>query len=131
MFMGAMIVRRLLSTEGIRDVAVVAALTVLAGAAGFATVEKGQHLSAWDGVWWAVTTVTTVGYGDEHPHTTSGRIIAIVVMFVGIGFVAILTAGAAERFTRQRRTENLELDAIHDRLDEIVARLDAMAKEPL
>jgi voltage-gated potassium channel len=49
-------------------------------------------VSAWDGVWWAVTTVSTVGYGDITPTTDGGRAIAITVMLVGIGFVAILTA---------------------------------------
>jgi voltage-gated potassium channel len=46
--------------------------------------------------------VTTVGYGDLYPRTTSGRFIAIMVMLVGIGFIAILTAGAAERFIRSQ-----------------------------
>lgn len=45
-----MLTRRFLSTEGIRDAAVLAAMTVLGGGAAFAAVEKSQHLSAWDGV---------------------------------------------------------------------------------
>ena len=97
------LVRRSLSTEGIRDAAVLAAMTVLGGGAAYAAVEKAQNLSAWDGVWWAIVTVTTVGYGDTFPQTDPGRIIAIVVMFVGIGFIAVLTAAAAERFLRVQR----------------------------
>jgi voltage-gated potassium channel len=46
-----------------------------------------------------MTTVTTVGYGDHSPHTDAGRAIAIVAMPAGIGFVAVLTAAAADRFT--------------------------------
>lgn len=118
--------RRLLSTEGVRDAAVLALLAVLGGGAAFAAVEKGHHsaeLSAWDGVWWAVTTVTTVGYGDISPKTEAGRVIAVVVMVVGIGFVAILTAAAAERFMRSQREEDRHIER---RLDEIVARLDAL-----
>lgn len=127
--MVARLARRLLSTEGVRDAGVLALVTVLGGGAAYAAVDKspdGHALSAWDGVWWAVTTVTTVGYGDEYPSTTVGRVIAIVVMLVGIGFVAILTAAAAERFMRARRAETDELHALHQRLDEIAARLDAM-----
>ena len=84
-----------------------------------------NHLGAWDGVWWAVTTVTTVGWGDSYPTTTAGRIIAVIVMLVGIGFVAILTAAAAERFTRAR-SESADVAAVREQLDEITRRLDAM-----
>lgn len=118
--------RRLLSTEGIRDAAVLAAMTVLGGGAAYSAVEKGRHLSAWDGAWWAVVTVTTVGYGDTYPHTDAGRVVAIVVMLVGIGFIAILTAAAAERFLRAQREERRELEGIERRLDEVLRRLEAM-----
>ena len=122
----ALLVRRLLSTEGVRDAAVLAAMTVLGGGAAYAAVEESQNLSTWDGVWWAIVTVTTVGYGDTFPETDAGRIIAIAVMSVGIGFIAILTGAAAERFLRAERAERRELEAIERRLDEIAARLDAM-----
>jgi voltage-gated potassium channel len=123
------LVRRFLSTEGIRDAAVLAAMTVLGGGAAYAAVEKGQDLSAWDGVWWAIVTVTTVGYGDTFPQTDAGRIIAIVVMFVGIGFIAILTAAAAERFLRVQRQERNALEGVEQRLDEILTRLDAIERK--
>jgi voltage-gated potassium channel len=122
----AALTRRLLSTEGVRDASVLALVTVLGGGAAFAAVEKSQDLSAWDGVWWALTTVTTVGYGDVAPKTDGGRIIAIVVMLVGIGFVAILTAAAAERFMRSRREDEYERRAVQARLDEIAADLVAL-----
>lgn len=92
--------RRLISAEGVRDAAVLTVFVVLGGGAAFSAVEKGENLSAWDGVWWAVTTVTTVGYGDIYPKTDAGRIIAMAVMIAGIGFVALLTAAAAERIIR-------------------------------
>jgi voltage-gated potassium channel len=95
----------LLTTEGLRDVAVLAMVTVLGGGAAFAAVQTNQDLTTWDGVWWAVETVTTVGYGDTFPESDAGRAIAVVVMLVGIGFVALLTAAAAERFMRGREAE--------------------------
>jgi voltage-gated potassium channel len=117
--------RRLLTTEGVRDAAVFALLTVLGGGAAYASVETEQNLNTWDGVWWAIVTVTTVGYGDTYPATDAGRAIAIVVMMVGIGFIAIITAAAAERFLRGREAEAQRAD-LTERLDEIVRRLDAM-----
>lgn len=128
----AMLTRRLLSTEGVRDAAVLTLLTVLAGGAAYSAVEKtdqqGHLLTTWDGVWWAMTTVTTVGYGDNVPVTVVGRIIAIVVMLVGIGFVAILTAAAADRFLRAQRAERDELRRVETQLEEILSRL-AMIEE--
>ena len=122
------LMRRLLTTEGVRDAAVLALLTVLGGGAAYSAIEKshdGNPISAWDGVWWAMTTVTTVGYGDSYPETTGGRAVAIVVMFVGIGFVAILTAAAAERFMRAQRADEA---TIEQHLAEISRRLDAIER---
>jgi voltage-gated potassium channel len=48
-----------------------------------------------DALWWAATTVTTVGYGDRFPVTASGRVIAVVLMLVGIGVVGTVTASVA------------------------------------
>lgn len=48
--------------------------------------------SAGDALWWAMTTVTTVGYGDHFPVTTTGRFVAAALMLVGIGVVGSLTA---------------------------------------
>jgi voltage-gated potassium channel len=120
--------RRLLSTEGLRDAAILAVVTILGGGTAFAALENGHGshapMSAWDGVWWAVTTITTVGYGDLYPVTTGGRIIAIAMMFIGIGFVAILTAAAADRFLRAQREERSELARIESKLDDLIVRLD-------
>jgi voltage-gated potassium channel len=122
-----LLARRLLTTEGLRDVAVLALLTVLGGGAAYAAVETSQDLTTWDGVWWAVVTVSTVGYGDTFPRTDEGRAIAVVVMLVGIGFVAVLTAAAAERFMRGREAEQ-QRSELQERLDEIAARLAALER---
>lgn len=119
-------VRRLLSLEGIKYAALVAAGTVVLGGAVFASVEKEQHLTTWDGVWWAVTTVTTVGYGDIYPKTDGGRIIAMAIMLVGIGFVALLTAFIADRFVHQQIASEAKEDQILAELREIRLRLDEL-----
>jgi voltage-gated potassium channel len=48
-----------------------------------------------DALWWSATTVTTVGYGDHFPVTTTGRLVAVVLMLVGIACIGAITAGVA------------------------------------
>jgi voltage-gated potassium channel len=124
---------RLLSLEGICYAAFIAAFVVLIGGAAYSAVETDQNLSAWDGIWWAVTTVTTVGYGDSYPTTDIGRVIAMCVMAVGIGFVALITAYVADRFIRKEvgdatlaREEDIlvELRRVSERLERLEEKLD-------
>jgi voltage-gated potassium channel len=103
----APLARRFFSLEGVRYAAVLALVTALGGGAAFAAAER-QDLSTWDGVWWAVSTMTTVGYGDVYPHTDLGRVIAIGLMVVGIGFIAILTAALAQRFLTTELREGVD-----------------------
>ncbi len=53
-----------------------------------------------DGVWWAITTVTTVGYGDRYPTTTEGRFLAVVLMIMGISLMGVITASVAAWFVK-------------------------------
>ncbi|MEI7760393.1 MAG: potassium channel family protein [Thermoleophilia bacterium] len=87
---------------------VTTSLTIVAGVlmrmvdhAGFPTVNSG--------LWWAVQTVTTVGYGDHVPVTGAGQILASVVMLLGLGFIAVITASITGAFvTRSRDAAHLE-----------------------
>src|SRR5439155_23323952 len=90
--------KHVFSLAGLRFAAVLAVLTALGGGAAFA---EAEHETTWHGIYWAITTMTTVGYGDLNPTTDTGRAIAIAVMLVGIGFVAILTGAIAQRFLAQ------------------------------
>ena len=59
------------------------------------------------GLWWAIQTTTTVGYGDAVPTSVPGRIVAALVMIVGLGFITVSTAAIASAFiesARRRRT---------------------------
>jgi voltage-gated potassium channel len=125
-------IRRLLSLEGMKYAALVAAGTVVVGGAVFASVEKvgpdGHALTTWDGVWWAITTVTTVGYGDIYPHTDAGRIISMAIMLIGIGFVALLTAFIADRFIHQQQQAEAKEDQMLAELREIRQQVDELSR---
>ena len=122
--------RRLLSLEGMKYAALLVAAVVVVGGAAYASVEKvdpeGHTLTTWDGIWWAVTTVTTVGYGDLYPKTDGGRAIAMSIMLVGIGFVALFTAFIADRFIRVQTETEAKEDLILTELRSISARLDRL-----
>jgi voltage-gated potassium channel len=109
LFRLAPLARRLFSLEGLRYAALLAILTVLGGGAAYASIEK--HTSTWDGVWWAFTTMTTVGYGDEYPRTNLGRALGMTIMLVGIGFIAVLTGAVAERFLSPQLEEIVEVES--------------------
>ena len=53
-----------------------------------------------DGLWWSITTVTTVGYGDRYPTTTEGRFLAVVLMIMGISLMGVITASVAAWFVK-------------------------------
>jgi voltage-gated potassium channel len=97
--------RRLSSTNVFRFAALgTIFLTVLAGAVQ-STIDTRDFKTFWDGTWWAVVTVTTVGYGDVYPTSVGGRIVAIIVMLVGVGFLAVLTATIASFFVKADRSD--------------------------
>jgi len=61
--------------------------------------------SAEDALWWSYTTITTVGYGDKFPVTTEGRIIAALLMTVGVGLFGTFTGFVASWFVEERKTQ--------------------------
>lgn len=78
--------------------------------------------NAEDAVWWTVTTMTTVGYGDKFPVTTEGRLIAVVVMFAGVGLFGSLS-GLIASFFLGKNEETSEMHEIASRLKRIEDRL--------
>ena len=88
--------------------------------------------------WWAMVTTTTVGYGDEYPVTPWGRVVAVLVMLVGIGLIGTVSATVASWFVARRHendvaesdaTEQAYEDARIADVTELRGRLDAMAAE--
>jgi voltage-gated potassium channel len=108
----------------------VALTVVLAGAAAVLPPERAAsdsniHSYA-DAVWWALTTVTTVGYGDRYPVTAEGRVIGAALMIVGIGVVGMVTASLAYRFIASPNP--VDASALDRRLQRIEERLDELTQ---
>ena len=75
-------------------------VVVVAGGVLMRLLDHGEYADIWVGMWWALQTVTTVGYGDVTPKEPVGRIIATFVMLQGIAFLAITTAAITSTSSR-------------------------------
>ena len=103
-------------------------------------VEHERYPSIGSGLWWAVQTVTTVGYGDNVPESVGGRLVAALVMLVGIGFLTVITAAITSTFVAQSQREQAPTDAdtataeqfrlLDSRLDRIEAALSRSSSSP-
>lgn len=91
------------------SVGIIAVMMVIFCAIGILNVEKdapGSNIkTAEDALWWAYVTITTVGYGDKHPVTTEGRIIAVALITVGVGLFGTFTAYVASWFVEKREEQ--------------------------
>ena len=103
---------------------------------------KGSNIHSYpDALWWAIVTVTTVGYGDRYPVSAGGRGVAVVLMLVGIGLIGVLTATVASVFVKEHTDANKEafkkghdelgqqLSVISDRIADVERRLGATPAE--
>lgn len=91
--------------------AIIAVLMVIFSSIAILQVETDANSNiktAEDAIWWAYTTITTVGYGDRFPITTEGRLIAMVLMTVGVGLFGTFTAWLASWFMGQHKGANTQ-----------------------
>jgi voltage-gated potassium channel len=122
---------RLLLLESLtarRAAAIIAGFTVLITLAGGIlerVLDHREYPTIGRGLWFALETVTTVGYGDVTPKYASGRIIAAVLMLTAIGFLAVITASATASLVEnsRRRFAATSEDEMERQLDEVNARL--------
>jgi voltage-gated potassium channel len=136
--------RLVFSGQAVRYTVVALVVTVVGGGSLFAALE---HIDVGLGLYWATTTVTTVGYGDVTPTTDAGRILAMAVMSAGILSLGFLTAAASERWMASARAAGsgpdagppdaagqaavlMQLQEISARLTAIEARLDEKPAGP-
>lgn len=110
-------VRGIVTTNGLGYVLLVASGVVLVG--GYAAWAAEEDLGSFgDGVWWALVTAATVGYGDIAPATASGRAVATVLMLVGIGTLGMITGSIATYFLGDQGH-----DAANPQIDWLCAQL--------
>ena len=142
---GELRVEAVLSHHSLFRVLIAAAATLFLGAwlvLLFEENAKGSNIHSYpDALWWAIVTVTTVGYGDRYPVTEGGRVVATVLMLVGIGLIGVLTATVASVFIKEHTDANREefkkghadlgqqLAVISDRLADVESRLGATPAE--
>ena len=111
--------------------------TVIAFVTTIATVGSGLLMTAIDhrdfttvgqGLWWAVQTVSTVGYGDHVPTDVAGRLVAALVMLLGLAFVAVITAAITSSFVARATEERMRrvgvAPATEQHVREVKERLD-------
>jgi voltage-gated potassium channel len=138
---GALRVEAILKHHSLFRVLIAAGATLLLGAwlvLLFDENAKGSNIHNYpDALWWAIVTVTTVGYGDRYPVTGGGRAVASVLMLVGIGLIGVLTATVASLFIKEHTDANRQeyqrghadlgqrLSVISDRLADVERRLGA------
>jgi voltage-gated potassium channel len=142
---GALRIEAILKHHSLFRVLIAASATLVFGAWLVLLFEEnapGSNIHSYpDALWWAVVTVTTVGYGDRYPVTGGGRIVATILMLVGIGLIGVLTATVASVFIKEHTDANKEefkkghadlssqVSLIDDRLADIERRLGATPEE--
>src|SRR5215471_11720833 len=95
------------------------AVIVVGGGVLIRLIDHSEYPNVWVGMWWALQTVTTVGYGDVTPAHASGRLVGAVVMLEGIAFLAITTALITSTFvTRAERERAIDEDVEDAALEE-------------
>jgi voltage-gated potassium channel len=109
---------------------VTTAITVVSGLL-MTLIDHEGFPSLGAGLWWAVQTVTTVGYGDHVPATGAGQVLAALIMLLGIGFITVITASITSSFVARlnQRQEGADADATFaeqlQSIDERLARIEA------
>ncbi len=130
--------REPVSVRNAASVIVVATLAVVvASGVAIRILDHHEYSSIWLGMWWALQTVTTVGYGDVTPTNTSGRFVGVLVMLEGLALLAIVTAAITSTFVaraEEQRSANAHVkeQLVEDRLDagleDLSARLDRVER---
>ena len=106
-------VGKLLRTTGLLYIFYLNSFIVLVGSSILSVVEEKSFSES---LWWALVTVTTVGYGDIVPNSIFGKWLAVLLMLVGIGTIGMLTSALTNFFVKENPDEQIKLDKLQDEL---------------
>jgi voltage-gated potassium channel len=124
---GLLFGRQLTPRRAARLIAGASLLLTVVGGVAARLIDEKDFDSIQDALWWALQTVTTVGYGDVVPSHTSGRLIGAALMLQGIALLTVVTAAITAMLVEQARQRLTRSDQhVLDQLDRIEARLAAM-----
>ena len=104
---------KLLRTNGLLYIFYLNSFIVLVGSSILSVVEEKSFSES---LWWALVTVTTVGYGDIVPNSIFGKWLAVLLMLVGIGTIGMLTSALTNFFVKDNPDEQIKLDKLQDEL---------------
>ena len=104
-------------------IAICTIVITVAGGVGIWALDHKEFPTIGAGLWWSVQTITTVGYGDNVPTRTEGRIVAAIIMIAGIGLLSVVTATITAAFVEGARSR-----LGRGRDEEIIKRLESMEK---
>ena len=123
--LGLTALKEILGRRGLVYVVAITTLLILVGGGCLSILEPETVKGGYgDGIWWAVVTASTVGYGDIAPTTFLGRLIAVLLMLVGIGLMSTLAASITSHFVQQTAsTEFKDMSARLERIEGMLQQL--------
>ena len=115
-------------------IAIIIAIVLLLGSLGSVferTHPEANITNVYEGIWWGITSITTVGYGDRFPITLQGRLIGTVMMTLGVIIFSLLTANLASVFVEDAKRKEKKLDSasINARLTKMEEKIDTLIDE--
>jgi voltage-gated potassium channel len=110
-----------------RYAAILAFLAIIGGGIAYTELEDRSDVDQFDGIWWAMTTISTVGYGDQFPETTPGRIVGMGLMVLGPVLIGLVATGVGAMVSRQIERDlaavtgdlREEVDDVEEQVDEV------------